>query len=88
MPKTEEEKVEYRAEMRALRNDDDIRNEAKFTRITLASKALEHGLTDPLTIAAFDAAKRADDDLKALIEKHRAQLRAASASQGIVKLAP
>lgn len=78
MPKTEEEKDEYRAEMRARRSADGIRDEAKFTRLTFARRALEHGLVDERTVAAFDAAKRADDDLKKLIEKHRAEMKDAA----------
>jgi hypothetical protein len=81
MPKTEEEKVEYRAEMRVLRSDDDIRNEAKFTRSTFASFAIEHGLADERTVAAFDAAKRADDDLKKFAAARDEALRAEAQEQ-------
>jgi hypothetical protein len=78
MPKTDEEKAEYRAEMRALRNDDNIRDEARFTRIALGSAALDYGLSDPRTVAAYEAARRAADALAELIERHKAEMKAAA----------
>jgi len=78
MPKTEEEKAEYRAEMRALRRDDSVRDEARFTRIEFSAVALQHGLADERTRVAFDKARAADVALKEQIERHKAELVAAA----------